>query len=517
MLKLCLLLVCSFMIYGQQQVKISWPSLADSPWPVVRGDMQGTGRSEFVGPLTNNVLWRKDMPLGIFHGPVIGFEDNLFFGTAAFTSDTANYFYSMDKNGGGVWTFLTDDPSANVAGPTITNDGTIYFSSILGGLYALNPDGTLKWNNKKFMYTYFTRYIPVAKNHNMFLHWIDTLFVVEPENGEIIDSIYTPYISDTEIVFSTGGDTIFYFSGRIQTLDPKAINAVTVQGEHLWSFELNTFTHSWGTPIVDNQNKIYFYASDSSANQYLFCLNPNGTVNWKYPLVNEGYQNYSSPAIDKNGNIIFQTNTDDSGYVNSIDYFGNLNWKTALGDNNNDGALIDHGLVCDAAGKIYCGSTSGLQTNFWCIDIDGTILWKLDLEDYEYNTSPAIGSDGTLYIGTHLSSTFQNHMRNLIAVRDTVTLVENDNNEIMDYRLEQNFPNPFNPSTHIKYKIPKSGRVTLKLYDLLGKEVVTLLERYQNRGEYDVLFQADNLPAGIYFYQFQSGDFILTKKLILLK
>ena len=519
-MKLIISLLLSALVYSQQQVDIPWPSLADSPWPVSRGDMQGTGRSEYVGPSTNNVIWRKDMPLGIFHGPVIGYNGNLFVGTRAYTGfsgDTANYFYSMDKNGENIWTFITYDPRANVAGPTITNDGTIYFSSIGSGLYAINSDGTLKWNNKKFTYTYFTRYIPIAKNHNIYLHWVDTLFVLEPENGNIVDSIYTPHISDTEIVFSVSGDTIYYFSGRIFTSDPKALNAVSKIGEHLWSVELYVYTHSWGTPVVDNANRIYFYATDSSNINFLYCVNPNGIVNWKYPLINESYQNYSSPTIDRNGNVIFPTNMNDSGYINSVNYYGNLNWKTTLGNIYSDGAIVDHGLVCDAAGKIYCGSTSGIQTNFWCIDNDGAILWKLDIEGYEYDTSPAISSDGTLYIGTHLSSTFLTHVRNLIAVRDTVTSVPSINTTELNYLLEQNYPNPFNFLTHIRYSIPQSSNVSLRIFDILGNEVSTLVNKYQNAGEYDALFEENNLSSGIYFYTLTSRDFTATKKLILLK
>ncbi|MCW9094997.1 MAG: hypothetical protein OQJ74_04050, partial [Ignavibacteriaceae bacterium] len=113
MIRIFLLCLSTSVLFCQQQVKIPWPSLADSPWPVSRGDMQGTGRSEYVGPSTNNVIWRKDMPLGIFHGPVIGYNGNLFVGTRAYTGfsgDTANYFYSMDKNGKNIWTFITDDP-----------------------------------------------------------------------------------------------------------------------------------------------------------------------------------------------------------------------------------------------------------------------------------------------------------------------------------------------------------------------------------------------------------------------
>ncbi|RJP58374.1 MAG: hypothetical protein C4543_08415, partial [Ignavibacteriales bacterium] len=64
-------------LYSQTQERIEWPSLADSPWPVLRGDAQGTGRSEYVGPKTPNIVWTADMPYGIIYGPTIGYNDML--------------------------------------------------------------------------------------------------------------------------------------------------------------------------------------------------------------------------------------------------------------------------------------------------------------------------------------------------------------------------------------------------------------------------------------------------------
>ena len=515
-----LLLFCTFIVYAQQQVKIPWPSLADSPWPVLRGDMQGTGRSEYVGPSTNNVIWRKDMPFGVVLGPIIGYDNNLFVGTNSYNSiSVENYFYSLTKDGNNIWTFVTeDDRRANVAGPTLSSDSTIYFSSIGRGLFAITLDGELKWNNSKFQATYFTRYIGIDKSYNLYVNWLDTLFIIDTKNGQVIDSFYAPKIADTEVVFSTGGGTIFYRSGRNFTEDPKLLNAITLSGEYLWSIEFFVGSHSYGPLAVDNENHIYLYASDSPFDQFLYCINPDGTVNWKYELnSNEGYENYSAPTIDKNGNIIFQTSSGDSGYINSVDYYGNLNWKSTLGHYFEDGARINHGLVSDAEGKIYCGSSYGNTTNFWCLRSDGTILWRLGLEGYEYDSSPAISSDGTLYIGTHLGSLFNYHERNLIAIRDTVTSVGDGNRIVESYWLEQNYPNPFNSETHIRYTIPQSGKVTLKVYDLMGSEVATLLDRIQESGSYDVIFQADNLVSGIYFYTLTSGNFMETKKLILTK
>ncbi len=92
------------------------------------------------------------------------------------------------------------------------------------------------------------------------------------------------------------------------------------------------------------------------------------------------------------------------------------------------------------------------------------------------------------------------------------------------FSLEQNYPNPFNPSTVIRYQLPVSSDVTLKVYDILGKEVVTLVDEYKPAGKYEVEFNAlssfrlvRNLTSGTYFYQLQAGSFIETKKMSLLK
>jgi photosystem II stability/assembly factor-like uncharacterized protein len=92
-----------------------------------------------------------------------------------------------------------------------------------------------------------------------------------------------------------------------------------------------------------------------------------------------------------------------------------------------------------------------------------------------------------------------------------------DISEPISFSLKQNYPNPFNSSTNIKYTISQSGRVTLTVYDIMGRVVSVLLDRYQEAGSYDVIFQPKDLASGIYFYTLTSGNFMSTKKLILLK
>jgi len=88
-----------------------------------------------------------------------------------------------------------------------------------------------------------------------------------------------------------------------------------------------------------------------------------------------------------------------------------------------------------------------------------------------------------------------------------------------EYSLYQNYPNPFNPSTIIKYQIPERGMVTIRVYDVLGNEIATLVNEEKPAGEYNIEFRIDNLElsSGIYFYQLKAGSFIQTKKMIVLK
>lgn len=94
---------------------------------------------------------------------------------------------------------------------------------------------------------------------------------------------------------------------------------------------------------------------------------------------------------------------------------------------------------------------------------------------------------------------------------------ENSNQIPSSFSLSQNYPNPFNPSTVIKYSVAKAGHVLLRVYDLLGKEVTTLVNQDQHSGYYSVNFDAENLPAGVYIYTISSGNFTQSKKLVLMK
>lgn len=90
-------------------------------------------------------------------------------------------------------------------------------------------------------------------------------------------------------------------------------------------------------------------------------------------------------------------------------------------------------------------------------------------------------------------------------------------NSPLEYSLYQNYPNPFNPTTQINYSIKEAGLITLKVYDILGKEIVDLVNENKEAGNYSVNFDASNLPSGVYIYSIQSGAFVSSKKMVLIK
>ncbi len=129
---------------------------------------------------------------------------------------------------------------------------------------------------------------------------------------------------------------------------------------------------------------------------------------------------------------------------------------------------------------------------------------------------------GNLYINAHTLTNPGGEIRGQVTnTTDVVTSIQElkDASIPTEFVLNQNYPNPFNPSTKINYSILRSGNVSLKVYDILGREAAVLVDSYQNPGSYSVSFNADQkaLASGIYFYTLKSGTFYQTRKMILLK
>jgi hypothetical protein len=509
MIRIFLLCLFTSVLFCQQQVKIPWPSLADSPWPVIRGDMQGTGRSIYTGPRSANYIIRKDMPLGISFGPVIGYDDILFTGSASLNTEPFNRFYSLTSNLDTIWTFITPSAWPNNNGPTLGADSTIYFASNGGGIYAIDYSGKLKWKKEGITYGGFPM-ISIEKNGNIYLGERNRLLILDKDGNTIKDTTMSNFATRT-FLFSAGGDTIYFIN--YDDNDNQSLRASDLNLNIYWSEDI--YGTKQGIPLVDNSNRIYILTRDGPSECYLKCYLPDGNIDWQFPF--RSFSEFSSPAIDKNGNTIIGVKRDTSLLVEviSLDYYGYENWSTVI---RNDQSIIDGGITTDAEGKIYLVSEGVDHQSFLhCLDSDGSILWEVFVNDHSFIGSPAINSNGVIYVGGFKSTSYPYHTENLIAVSEHPLDVEVDDNIVKSFELLQNYPNPFNPITKIKYSILQSSFVILKVFDILGNDIETLVREEKQSGIYEVEFNAFNLSSGIYFYQLQAGDFISTKKLVLLK
>ncbi|MFZ1518659.1 MAG: PQQ-binding-like beta-propeller repeat protein [Ignavibacteriaceae bacterium] len=497
-----LLLISISNIISQTQTDVEWPTLAKSDWPMIKHDPQFTGRSSYKGPQTATIIWTVDMEDGIFSGPVIGEEGNLYFGSY-YQLDSADHFYSYSAKGNLIWDYKLGSNRPPQSGILIDSSNTIYFGSLDGYFYALNSDGTLKW---KYLTSNPIVELAIPNIDKLGRLYITNgqgeLYSINPDGTLNWNVKYEEGFYKKSPVFSPDGNTI-YIAGKDSNL-----YALNLDGSLKWKFSV---VENDKAPLVDSNGNIYF---DSGYN--LYCLFPNGTIRWIFNDYVMG--SYSMPSIDKNGNIYaigFELTLQGvEKLLVSINYNGSLNWIYAF-----DYIDLDdywQPLICDSEGTVYVGSTFG--NYYYAISSAGELKWKLPLNDYQVDNTGAISKDGILYIGVHKSSLTTNQQKTLIAIKDTGAVsVELNNFKILDYYLDQNYPNPFNPATKISYSIKDEGLVSLKVYDVLGKEIATLVNDYKSAGNYEVEFNASQLSSGMYIYKIQAGNFSDARKMLLTK
>lgn len=162
-------------------------------------------------------------------------------------------------------------------------------------------------------------------------------------------------------------------------------------------------------------------------------------------------------------------------------------------------AVLDTGTAVGGTGTIIHTSNGG---NNWVSQTSGTTQILNGVSFANSNLGIAVGNAGTI---------LRTSNGGLGAVRKI-------SNEVpVHYSLQQNFPNPFNPATKIRYEMPKSGSVKLVVFDMLGKEITTLVNEKLEAGTYETTFDASQYPSGVYFYRLTTDGFNETKKMIVLK
>jgi photosystem II stability/assembly factor-like uncharacterized protein len=156
-------------------------------------------------------------------------------------------------------------------------------------------------------------------------------------------------------------------------------------------------------------------------------------------------------------------------------------------------------------------------TQNYSLSTDYGISWDTIFSEKSPQCMSYNGSNN-YFMGTSGAGIFKSNSLNGPWQFCVITSIENPEEVLINsYYLFQNYPNPFNSSTKIKFSLPKSSNVLLKVFDSIGNEIETLVNEFKSSGTYEITWYAANLPSGIYFYQIRSNSFIGTRKLILLK
>jgi hypothetical protein len=186
-------------------------------------------------------------------------------------------------------------------------------------------------------------------------------------------------------------------------------------------------------------------------------------------------------------------------------------------DNGDNWVQINNGLtgftvyaLLTVGNNIFAGTSSGGV----CLSTDNGDNWTAINEGLSSAFILCLETDGIyLYAGTGGGSISRRTLDNILPVEEVSSEIPSE------FELGQNYPNPFNPTTKINYTVGANGNspVQLKVYDVLGNEVTTLVNEQKPAGTYQITFDASVLSSGVYFYRLMAGEFISTKKLILMK
>lgn len=173
------------------------------------------------------------------------------------------------------------------------------------------------------------------------------------------------------------------------------------------------------------------------------------------------------------------------------------------------------GVLMEIPNSIWFGNADGIGYVFDSVEEPVTLQLVGRGENYYVMVG---AEESTKYGGVVLEGFLaQGEVLNYQMIMNLVSVENSDNLSPENFYLAQNYPNPFNPVTTIQFSIPQRSNVTLKVYDVLGKEITTLVNEEKERGVYTVNFDATSLASGIYLYRIQAGSFTETKKMILLR
>ena len=418
-------------------------------------------------------------------------------------------FYKYSSDGGINWSDdiqLTTD-NGDSWGPSIAvSDSTTHV------VWRENRDGNFE----------------IYYKHSLYGGWgNDVRLTDDPSELESIDPAIAVSGQNVHVVWAdrrnTGGYEIYYKNSQNLGLN--------------WSGDIRlTHTNNSGIAqqpsiaVSDSTVNICWLYYDVTANSYelYYTISNNGGLSWadSIRLVYGGKSDHPAIAA-KNSNVVLvwrdKRDVNYEIYFKSSDDYG-VTWSedirltTAGGDSWQPAIAIWESLVH----VVWQDNRTGDFEIYYKRSTDGGQNWDPDTRLTNKNADsdkPSIAlSESVVHLvwqdfrdGNREIYYKQNPTGNVVGINDFNFSIPES------HELHQNFPNPFNPSTSIQYAISSRQFVSLKVYDILGNEIATLVNEEQPAGRYEVEFNAATLPSGVYFYQLKAGEYTAVKKMILLK
>jgi len=362
------------------------------------------------------------------------------------------------------------------------------------------------------------------------------------------DSLWTRRYKGTQFLQGLGSSitcikvagNFIYVTGKSYDMNPNRTFATTIKydsdGSAQW---LSRDT------LINGSDDVIGMESDASGNVIVACnygfdimmlkYNSAGNLIWRKNYAGVGgdhYDRVTALEIDASSNIYLTGNGvraagEDADYLTlKFDPNGNLLWENFYNGNRN---VDDYsrGIALDAAGNVYVtGLTYELpfNDNFMTIKYDpaGVEQWRINYDggfNNHHDEAVAIGVDSN---GDIIVTGFANRQTTqddftTIKYSQSVGISQVSSNVPDKYSLSQNYPNPFNPATVIEFRISKTEFVSMKIYDLQGKEIAAPVSSVLSPGSYKYNFDASALSSGVYFYKLNAGDFSEVKKMSLVR
>ena len=412
-----------------------------------------------------------------------------------------------------------------------------YFDLNNYALLALDAEtGNVIWQKSGFMFYNNQSNKPIDPEANtIFAASTDSLFCFNIDDGSIVWQDSGEY---KQLILDYENSTLY--AARADSAKIEIINSAT--GLFTGGIILpdsNSFISSMA--MAEYESNTYLITMPdrnwSIDTAYTYCFNlTNPEVVWESAI---GYVGNSAGISIMDGMVfagVEKIVADTTQFVCAFDLLtGEVKWEIPVGRSGATNTAYTVALD----GKVYFESNFQDNDKVLCVDAAaGTEVWSGvpdEMPEYGFFTwgSPLIYNN-TLYLATDAAGLYWfdagtvegewtmicgNILGTNSYVEGLSTDINEESNNIVptEYSLSQNYPNPFNPAAQIEYRIAEAGNVTLKVYNMLGQEVMTLVNEIQSPGNYKIKMDGSNLASGVYFYRLTSGNFTAVKKMMLLK